>query len=46
MGPEVLAVLDGGYDAPRTAHLLSDPSVEFLGRLRSDRAGAGPVHPG
>ncbi|GGV08982.1 hypothetical protein GCM10010260_53750 [Streptomyces filipinensis] len=35
--PNVLVVLDAGYDAPRIAHLLSDVPVEVLGRLRSDR---------
>ncbi|GGS13122.1 hypothetical protein GCM10010236_79360 [Streptomyces eurythermus] len=35
--PEVLVVLDAGYDAPRIAHLLGDLPVEILGRLRSDR---------
>lgn len=35
--PEVLIVLDAGYDAPRIAHLLGDQPVETLGRLRSDR---------
>jgi hypothetical protein len=35
--PEVLVVLDAGYDAPRIAHLLKDLLVEILGRLRSDR---------
>ncbi|MER7693712.1 NF041680 family putative transposase [Streptomyces sp. NPDC097610] len=35
--PNVLVVLDAGYDAPRIAHLLGDLPVEVLGRLRSDR---------
>ncbi|MEF9880853.1 NF041680 family putative transposase [Streptomyces sp. P9-A4] len=35
--PDVLVVLDAGYDAPRIAHLLADLPVEVLGRLRSDR---------
>ncbi|MDH6228961.1 hypothetical protein M2169_006017 [Streptomyces sp. MJP52] len=35
--PEVLVVLDAGYDAPRIAHLLADLPAEILGRLRSDR---------
>lgn len=34
--PHVLAVLDAGYDAPRTAHLLAGLPVEIPGRLRSD----------
>lgn len=32
--PEVLVVLDAGYDVPRIAHLLGDLPVELLGRLR------------
>lgn len=35
--PDVLVVLDAGYDAPRIAHLLTGLPVEVLGRLRSDR---------
>ncbi|MEV5238509.1 transposase [Streptomyces cinnamoneus] len=35
--PEVLVVLDAGYDAPRIAHLLDELPVEMLVRLRSDR---------
>ncbi|GAA1341422.1 hypothetical protein GCM10009647_085080 [Streptomyces sanglieri] len=35
--PEILVVLDAGYDAPRIAHLLAGLPVEILGRLRSDR---------
>ncbi|MFI6056427.1 NF041680 family putative transposase [Streptomyces violascens] len=35
--PEVLVVLDSGYDAPRIAHFLADLPVQILGRLRSDR---------
>lgn len=35
--PEILVVLDAGYDAPRIAHLLDGLPVEILGRLRSDR---------
>ncbi|MDQ0745906.1 hypothetical protein QF034_000137 [Streptomyces africanus] len=35
--PEVLIVLDAGYDAPRITHLLAGLPVEILGRLRSDR---------
>nr|WP_246041245.1 transposase [Streptomyces cadmiisoli] len=35
--PEVLVVLDAGYDAPRIAHLLDGLPIEVLGRLRSDR---------
>ncbi len=35
--PEILVVLDAGYDAPRIAHLLGELPVEILGRMRSDR---------
>lgn len=35
--PDVLVVLDAGYDASRIAHLLSGQPVEVLGRARSDR---------
>jgi hypothetical protein len=35
--PEILVVLDAGYDAPRIAHLLGKLPVEILGRMRSDR---------
>ncbi|MFE0028549.1 NF041680 family putative transposase [Amycolatopsis sp. NPDC059021] len=35
--PEILVVLDAGYDAPRIAHLLADLPVQILGRMRSDR---------
>ncbi|MEV0537898.1 NF041680 family putative transposase [Kitasatospora sp. NPDC050463] len=35
--PEILVVLDAGYDAPRIHHLLSGLPVQVLGRLRSDR---------
>ncbi|MEU3957853.1 transposase [Streptomyces achromogenes] len=41
--PEVLVVLDAGYDAPRIAHLLGDLPVEILGRLRSDRVTRRPT---
>jgi DDE superfamily endonuclease len=43
--PEMLFVLDAGYDAPRIAHLLADLPVQILARLRSDRVlrrAAGP----
>jgi hypothetical protein len=43
--PEVLVVLDAGYDAPRIAHLLHDLPVEVLGRLRSDRVMRRPTPP-
>jgi hypothetical protein len=35
--PEILIVLDAGYDAPRIAYLLDDLPVQILGRMRSDR---------
>ena len=35
--PEILVVLDAGYDAPRVAHLLGGLPVQILGRMRSDR---------
>ncbi|MFJ8476057.1 transposase, partial [Kitasatospora sp. NPDC094011] len=35
--PEILVVLDAGYDAPRIYHLLTGLPVQVLGRLRSDR---------
>jgi hypothetical protein len=35
--PEVMVVMDAGYDAPRIAHLLDGLPVQVLGRLRSDR---------
>jgi hypothetical protein len=43
--PEVLVVLDAGYDTPRIAHLLNDLPVEILGRLRSDRVMRRPTPP-
>ena len=41
--PNILVVLDAGYDAPRIAHLLANLPVEVLGRLRSDRVMRKPV---
>jgi hypothetical protein len=43
--PDILVVLDAGYDAPRIAHLLADLPVEILGRMRSDRVLHRPVPP-
>ncbi len=43
--PEILIVLDSGYDAPRIAHLLASLPVEILGRLRSDRVMRRPTPP-
>lgn len=34
--PEILVVLDSGYDAPRIAHLLGRLPVQILGRMRSE----------
>ncbi|MFK4188926.1 NF041680 family putative transposase [Streptomyces sparsogenes] len=42
--PEILVVLDAGYDAPRIA-LLAGLPVEILGRLRSDRVMRRPTPP-
>jgi hypothetical protein len=41
--PDILIVLDAGYDAPRVAHLLSGLPVEVLGRTRSDRVTRRPA---
>ncbi|MFI6986434.1 NF041680 family putative transposase [Embleya sp. NPDC050154] len=35
--PDILVVLDAGYDVPRVAFLLAGLPVEVLGRMRSDR---------
>ncbi|MFE3202337.1 NF041680 family putative transposase [Embleya sp. NPDC059237] len=35
--PDMLVVLDAGYDVPRIAFLLAGLPVEVLGRMRSDR---------
>lgn len=43
--PEILVVLDAGYDAPRIAHLLDGLPVQILGRLRSDRVMRRPTPP-
>jgi hypothetical protein len=43
--PDILIVLDAGYDAPRIAHLLADLPVEILGRMRSDRVLRRPAPP-
>ncbi|WP_369269439.1 NF041680 family putative transposase [Streptomyces sp. R11] len=43
--PDILIVVDAGYDAPRLAHLLSDLPIEVLGRLRSDRVMRRPTPP-
>jgi hypothetical protein len=43
--PEILVVLDSGYDAPRITHLLAGLPVQILGRLRSDRVMRRPTPP-
>jgi hypothetical protein len=43
--PEVLVVLDAGYDTPRIAYLLEDLPVHVLGRMRSDRVLRRPAPP-
>ncbi|MER5642646.1 NF041680 family putative transposase [Kitasatospora sp. NPDC002227] len=35
--PDILIVMDSGYDGPRLAHVLADLPVEIVVRLRSDR---------
>jgi len=35
--PDILIVMDSGYDVPRLAFQLDDLPVELVGRLRSDR---------
>jgi hypothetical protein len=47
--PDILIVMDAGYDVPRLAHVLADLPVELVGRLRSDRVmlrDPGPARPG
>ncbi|WP_037684067.1 transposase [Streptomyces griseus] len=47
--PNVLIVVDAGYDVPRLAYLLGDLPVQVLGRMRSDRVlrrAASPREPG
>jgi hypothetical protein len=43
--PDVLVVLDAGYDAPRIAWQLRDLPIEILGRMRSDRVLRRPTPP-
>ncbi|GAA1309408.1 NF041680 family putative transposase [Saccharothrix xinjiangensis] len=43
--PEILVVLDAGYDAPRIAYLVADLPVRILGRMRSDRVLRRPIPP-
>lgn len=35
--PDILVVMDAGYDVTRLAYVLADLPVEVLGRIRSDR---------
>jgi hypothetical protein len=35
--PDILVIVDAGYDVPRLAHRLAGLPVQVLGRLRSDR---------
>ncbi|MFD5610580.1 NF041680 family putative transposase [Kitasatospora sp. NPDC127060] len=35
--PDIMVVLDAGYDVMRLAHVLADVPVELVGRLHSDR---------
>jgi hypothetical protein len=47
--PDILVVLDAGYDVHRLAYLLADLPVQLLGRIRADRVlclPAPPRHPG
>ncbi|HTQ88586.1 MAG TPA: NF041680 family putative transposase [Streptosporangiaceae bacterium] len=43
--PDILAVLDAGYDLTRLAFLLDGLPLEILGRLRSDRVMYFPAPP-
>lgn len=43
--PEILIVLDAGYDVTRLAFLLADLPVELVGRLRSNRVLHYPAPP-
>lgn len=43
--PDVLIVLDAGYDLARLAFLLADLPVEVLGRIRADRVLLLPAPP-
>jgi hypothetical protein len=43
--PDILAVLDSGYDLTRLAWLLDDLPLEVAGRLRSDRVMYFPAPP-
>jgi hypothetical protein len=43
--PEILIVVDAGYDVPRLAFLLKDLPVQVLGRMRLDRVPRRAVPP-
>ena len=43
--PDILIVVDAGYDVTRLAFLLADLPVELLGRMRSDRVLRLPAPP-
>ncbi len=43
--PDILVVLDAGYDVTRLAYLLADLPAELCGRLRSDRVLCFPAPP-
>lgn len=40
--PDIVVVVDAGYDSPRLAYLMGDLPVQVVGRLRSDRVLYGP----
>ncbi|MFE3206526.1 NF041680 family putative transposase [Embleya sp. NPDC059237] len=43
--PDIVVVMDAGYDATRLAFVLADLPVEILGRIRSDRVMLHPRPP-
>ena len=43
--PDILVVLDAGYDVHRLAYLLADLPMQLLGRLRADRVLRLPAPP-
>ncbi|MGI5135143.1 NF041680 family putative transposase [Streptomyces sp. CA-106110] len=43
--PDILIVMDAGYDVTRLAFVLTDLPVELVGRLRSDRVLLRPAPP-
>ena len=40
--PDILIVMDSGYDVTRLAYVLCDLPIEVLGRIRADRVLRGP----